>query len=107
MHGVEDPQLELGREVHQQAEGPEQEHVGGQRDVRETEHAGQGGVLVDDRHRLFGADHGDGDDGDARPHGDLHEAAPPEPAQLVPLPVQLPGALGALREHEHELLLLP
>ena len=35
-----------------------------------------------------------------------HEPAPPEPAQLVALAVGLAGALGALREHQGELLLL-
>ena len=107
MHGVQDPELELGREVHQEAERSEQQHVGCEGDVGEAEHARQGGVLVDDGHRLLGAHHGDGDHGHAGPHGDLDESAPAEPAQLVTLPVQLAGALGALREHENELLLLP
>ena len=64
------------------------------------------GHLEQDRHRLLGADHGDGDDRHAGPHGDLDEAAPAEAAQPVALVVGLARALGALGEHQHELLLL-
>ena len=47
-----------------------------------------------------------GHDGHAGPHGDLDEPAPAEAAELVALAVGLARALGALGEHEHELLLL-
>ena len=44
--------------------------------------------------------------GHAGPHRDLHEAAAAEAAQLVALAVGLAGALGALGEHEGQLVLL-
>ena len=59
-----------------------------------------------DGHRLLGADHGDGDDGHAGPHGDLDEPTPPEPAQPVPIGVGLGGGLGALGEDQGQLLLV-
>ena len=59
-----------------------------------------------DRHRLLGADHGDGDDRDAGAHGDLDEPAPAEAAELVALAVGLAGPFDALGEHQHELVLV-
>ncbi len=99
-------ELELGREVGDRPEqGPEHHLVGGDGEVGEASGLARVG-LPHDRHRLLGADHGDGDDGHTGPHGDLDEAAPTEPAQLVALAVRLARPLGALGEHEHELLLL-
>ena len=39
-------------------------------------------------------------------HGDLDEAAAPEASELVAVADELAGGLGALGEHEHELLVV-
>ena len=63
-------------------------------------------ALPDDRHGLLVADDRQRHDGYARPHGDLDEAAAPEASELVPVADELPGGLGALGEHQHELLVV-
>ena len=104
---LEHPQLELGGEVADDAERAEERHVGGDRArTARRRRLRQAGHLGQDRHRLLGADDRDRDDRHARPHGDLDEAAPTEPAQPVPLVVGLARSLGALGEHERELALL-
>ena len=105
-HGVEHPDAHLGRERHPHARSARGQHVGGDRGVGDAERPGQGRHLEQDRHRLLVADDGHRDDRHPRPHGDLHEPAPPEAAQLVALGVELAGPLRPLGEHHHELLLL-
>ena len=60
----------------------------------------------EDGHRLLGADHGDGYHRDARPHGDLDEAAATEAPEAVAVGVGLGRALGPLGEDEDELSLV-
>ena len=72
----------------------------------QVEGLGHAGDPEQDRHGLLGADDGDGDDRHAGPHGDLHEAAPAEAAQAVAVGVRLGRGLGALREHQGQLLLV-
>src|SRR5947209_4031733 len=106
-NGVEDLELELGREVGKRPEqGSEQQVVSGNGEVRQVERARERRRLVEDRHRFLGADDGDRHDGDAGPHRNLDEAAPAEPAQLVAIAVDLARPLAALGEDQHELLLL-
>ena len=62
--------------------------------------------LREDRHRLLGADDADGTICASRPHRRLDEAAAAEAPQPVAVLVELLGALAALREDEHELLLV-
>ena len=75
-------------------------------DVRDAEHLASCGIL-----KRIGIDSSApttaiGTIGHAGPHGDLDEAAAAEPAEPVALGVVLRRALGALGEHEHQLLLL-
>ena len=60
----------------------------------------------EDRHRLLRPDDRDGHDRHPRAHRRLDEAAAAEAAQLVAVLVELLGALAALGEDEHELLLV-
>ena len=76
---------------------------------REVDEAGellQRAELGEDRHRLLGADERDRDDRRAGAHRRLDEAAAAEAAQAVAVLVELLGALAALGEDEHELLLV-
>ena len=106
MHRVEHLDPELRRKIQEGSERPEQQHVGGDRHVGNVEELGEAVAAGDDRHRLLGPHDHDRDDGHARAHGDLDEAAAAEPPQLVAVLVELAGGLGALRENEGELLLL-
>ena len=60
----------------------------------------------EDRRGLLGADDADRDDRRAGAHRRLDEPAAAEAAQLVAVLVELLGALAALGEDEHELLLV-
>ena len=76
------------------------------RDVEQPGQALDQPELGEGRHRLLGADDGDRDDRGAGPHRGLDEPAAAEAAQAVAVAVELLGPLAALREHEHELLLV-
>ena len=104
--GIEDPELELRREVGHQAEGSEGHHVGRHREVGHAEDLGQLGDAEEDRHGLLGPDHGDGDHRDARTHGDLDEAAATETPEAVAIGVRLGGPLRPFGEDEHQLPLV-
>ena len=62
--------------------------------------------LGEHRRRLLGPHHAHRHDRHARLHGRLHEAAAAEAAQAIAVLVQLLGALAALGEHQHQLLLV-
>src|SRR5664280_295256 len=104
--GIEDAQLDLRRQVGDVAEGPEDEGVGGNREVRQFEGPGHATHAEEDGHRLLGTDHSDGDDGHAGLHGDLHEPAPTEAAEPVAVGVGLGRGLGPLGEHQRQLVLV-
>ena len=102
----EEADLELRRQV---AEHPEQAEVREGRRDREVEQPGEPLQRLDlgeDRRGLLGADDRDGDDRRAGAHRGLDEAAAAEAAQPVAVLVELLGALAALGEDEHELLLV-
>ena len=99
--------MNFDRERHHEAtDGSEEEHVRGDRDVGDVEELRQARALGEDRHRLFVADDRDRHDRYAGAHRDLDEATAAEATELVALARELPGALRALGEHEHELLLV-
>ena len=65
-----------------------------------------GGTLGEDRRGLLGADDARSGRSAPRAHRGLDEAAAAEAAQPVAVLVELLGALAALGEDEHELLLV-
>src|SRR4051812_13149316 len=101
-NGFKEPNLEFGRQIHcagRQAR-PRKCVVDGE--VDEPREALKRAHVREDRHRFLGADHGDRDDRNARSQGGFHEAAAPETAQSVALPVQLSAALLSFWEDQCE-----
>ena len=103
---LQEAQLELGRQVAQHAQRAEVRERGRQRHVQQPGELLQQVELGEHRRRLLGAHHAHGHDRHPRLHGRLHEAAATEAAQPVAVLVELLGALAALGEHQHELLLV-
>ena len=103
---LQETDAELGRQVGEPAEQAEQRE---RRRDREIDQAGElpgEPEVAEDRHRLLGPDDGDGHDRRARAHRGLDEAAAAEAPQPVAVLVELLGALAALGEDEHQLLLV-
>ena len=103
---LEEADLELGRQVAEEAEQPEVREGRGDREVQEPGQLLQRAELGEHRHRLLRPHHGDRHDRDLRAHRRLDEAAAAEAPQLVAVLVELLGALAALGEDEHELALV-
>src|SRR4051812_8386380 len=106
MDGLEEADLELGGEVAEHAEQPEVREGRRDREVGETREFRERAQMGEDRRRLLRADDAHGHDRRLRAHGRLDEAAAAEPPQPVAVLVELLGALAALGEDEHELLLV-
>src|SRR3954467_7213908 len=97
---LQEPDLELRRQVHHPGGGPGPRESVVHGEVDEAGETLQQRHVREDRHGLLGPDHGYRNDRNSRPQRRLHEAAAAEATQLVALPVQLARALLSLGEDE-------
>ena len=104
--GGQEADQELRGQVAEHPQQPEVRERGRDREVQEAGEPLQRRDVGEDRRGLLGADDGDGHDRRPRAHRRLDEAAAAEAPQPVAVLVELLGALAALGEDEHELLLV-
>src|SRR5215211_3844102 len=103
---LEEAQLELRRQEAGHAEQAEVRERRRDREVEEPREPLHDPDLREHRRGLLGSDDADRHDRCLRPHRGLYEAAAAEAAQAVAVLVELLGGLAALREDQHELLLV-
>ena len=103
---LEEPDLELGRQVAEHPERPQPREGGRDREVDEPGQLPQDVDVAEDGRRLLGADDAGRDDLRLGAHRRLDEAPAAEAPQAIAVAVELLGALAALGEDQHELALV-
>src|SRR3954452_17031585 len=101
-NGFKEANLEFRRQIHcaGREPGPRKRVIDGE--VDEPRQALERAHVREDRHGLLGSDDRHRHDRDTCAQCGLDEATASEPAQAITLPVDLPGRLLALGEHERE-----